>query len=145
MSYVFEFGADDLEPAPPMGKVRDTDSDLNILFIGADAEVADIYRLKLDQDGYRTSVLSTEAEARAMAASLQPDLIYLDLASSAGWGLRVLGEIRSEPAIGSTPVLMLTKFPWRERPPLGPHDFALPLHLASDQIRGRVRRRRVDT
>lgn len=53
MSYVFEFGADDLEPAPPMGMVPDrkTDRDLNIKFIGADAvELADIYRLKLDQE-----------------------------------------------------------------------------------------------
>jgi PleD family two-component response regulator len=146
MSYVFEFGPDDLEPAPPMGMVpdRETDSDLNILFIGADAEVADIYRLKLEQDGYRTSVLSTEAEARAMTASLQPDLIYLDLTSTAGWGLRVLGRIRRDATTRSTPVLMLVKFPWKERPPLGPHDFAIPVHLAFDQLRGRLRRRRVD-
>ena len=67
-----------------------------------------------------------------------------DLTSTAGWGLRALGRIRSEPAIGSTPVLMLVKFPWRERPPLGAHDFALPVHLGSDQLRRRLRRRSVD-
>jgi DNA-binding response OmpR family regulator len=102
------------------------DDELNILFIGSDAAVADSYRRKLDRDGYRTSVLSTEDDARMMAASEQPDLIYLDLASTQSWGLRVLGRIRRAAALRSTPVLMLVKFPWKGRPALGPHDFAVP-------------------
>jgi CheY-like chemotaxis protein len=146
MSYVFEFGADELESASPLALAPDLERDrgLNILFIGADAEVADIYRHKLDQDGYRTSVLSTEDEARSMAASLQPDLIYLDLSSTAGWGLRVLAGIRTAAAARATPVLMLVKFPWKERPALGPHDFVLPVHLAFERLRGGLRRRRVE-
>jgi DNA-binding response OmpR family regulator len=120
------------------------DNQLNILFISADAAVADAYRHKLDQDGYRTSVLSTENEARTMAASNQPDLIYLDLTSSQSWGLRVLGTIRKAAPMRSTPVLMLVKFPWKDRPVLGPHDFAVPVHLAFDWLRGGLRRRRVD-
>jgi PleD family two-component response regulator len=145
MSYVFEFGADDLEPAAPVAVApdREEDRNLNILFIGADAEVADVYRHKLDQDGYRTSVLSTEDQARTMAAALEPDLIYLDLTSTAGWGLRVLGGIRSTAPTRLTPVLMLVKFPWKERPALGPHDFVVPVRLAFDRLRGRLRRRRV--
>jgi PleD family two-component response regulator len=146
MAYVFEFGADDLEPAPPVAVApeREGEGDLNILFIGADAEVAEIYRRKLDLDGYRTSVLTSEDEARQMAASLQPDLIYLDLTSTAGWGLSVLGGIRSDMATRSTPVLMLVKFPWRDRPALGPNDFVVPVHLAFDRLRGRLLRRQVD-
>jgi len=146
MAYVFEFGADDFERAQPLAVApeREGESDLNILFIGADAQVAEIYRRKLDQDGYRTSVLSTEDDARAMAAALEPDLIYLDLTSTAGWGLRVLGGIRSGASTTSTPVLMLVKFPWRERPALGPHDFVVPVHLAFDRLAGGLRRRRVD-
>jgi PleD family two-component response regulator len=117
---------------------------LNILFIGADAAVADTYRRKLDQDGYRTSVLSTEDEARTMAASNQPDLIYLDLTSTQSWGLRVLGGIRKAAAMRSTPVLMLVKFPRKDRPALGPHDFAVPVHLALDRLRGGLRLRKVE-
>jgi hypothetical protein len=38
----------------------------------------------------------------------------------------VLGRIRKAAALRSTPVLMLVKFPWKGRPALGPHDFAVP-------------------
>jgi PleD family two-component response regulator len=146
MSYVFEFDPEDLEWVRPLSVAadREADPDLNILFIGADAEIADSYRRKLDLDGYRTSVLSTEDEARAIAARLQPDLIYLDLTSTAGWGLRVLGGLRNVPATRTTPALMLVKFPWKDRPALGVHDFVVPVHLAFERLRGRLRRRRVD-
>jgi PleD family two-component response regulator len=146
LSYLFEFGTEDLERARPLplAPEQEDDRDLNILFIGADPRVADIYQRKLDLDGYRTRLLRTEAEARAVAASLEPDLIYLDLTSTAGWGLRVLGGIRSAAATRATPVLMLVKFPSEERPALGPLDFVIPVRLAFDRLHGRLRRRRVD-
>jgi hypothetical protein len=46
-------------------------------------------------------------------------------------------------ATRSTPVLLLVKFPWKERPTLGPHDFLVPVRLAFDQLRGASRRRRL--
>lgn len=115
--------------------------DVHILFIGGDADLAETYRMKLNLDGYRTSVLTTEGEARKLAASLKPDLIYLDLTSAAGWGLKVLQGLRKSVATRSTPVLLLVKFPWQERPSLGPHDFLVPVRLAFDKLRGASSRR----
>ena len=145
MSYHYGLGYEDLEETLPVGLVPEDERepDLHILFIGADADLAETYRMKLNLDGYRTSVLTTEADARQLAVSLKPDLIYLDLTSAAGWGLKVLGGIRQSVATRSTPVLMLVKFPWRDRPTLGPHDFLVPVRLAFDQLRGTSRRRRV--
>jgi len=144
MSYQYGFGYEDLEEAPPFALAGEQlrEPEVHILFIGADADLAETYRLKLNLDGYRTSVLTTEAEARRQAASLNPDLIYLDLTSAARWGLKVLGGIRQSAATRSTPVLLLVRFPWRERPALGPHDFLVPVRLAFDQLRGAPRRLR---
>ena len=145
MIYPYGVSDDDFEPTPNWSLVTDTvrEPDVHILFIGADAQLAETYRLKLNLDGYRTSVLTTEEEARKTAASLKPDLIYLDLTSAAGWGLKVLGAIRKSAATRSTPVLMLVRFPWQEQPTLGPHDFLVPVRLAFDQLQGGSRRRRV--
>jgi hypothetical protein len=144
MSYPYGFGYEDLEEAPPFALATEQlrEPEVHILFIGADADLAETYRMKLNLDGYRTSVLTTEAEARKLAASLKPDLIYLDLTSAAGWGLKVLGGIRQSEATRSTPVLLLVRFPWREPPALGPHDFLVPVRLAFDQLRAAPRRRR---
>src|SRR3981081_3810193 len=112
MSYPYGFGYEDLEEAPPFALAAEQlrEPEVHILFIGPDAELAETYRMKLNLDGYRTSVLRTEREAKEVAASLKPDLICLDLTSAAGWGLKVLGGIRKRMATRSTPVLMLVKF-----------------------------------
>ena len=147
MSYLYDVGYgvgyEDVEETLPaaLALEEEREPEIHILFIGADADLAETYRMKLTLDGYRTSVLTTEEEARTMAASLKPDLIYLDLSSAARWGLKVLGGIRQSVATRSTPVLLLVRFPWRERPTLGPHDFLVPVRLAFDQLRGASNRR----
>jgi len=127
MAYEHRFTHDDLDAMQP---ALISEPEIHILFIGADPDVAEAYRLKLKLDGYRTSVLTSEREARTLAASLKPDLIYLDLASASSWGLKVLSGIRKSEATRSTPVLLLVRFPWVEQPTLGPHDFLVPVRLA---------------
>jgi PleD family two-component response regulator len=145
MAYPYGVIDDDFELAQDLSLVSEAtrEPEVHILFIGADAQLAETYRLKLNLDGYRTSVLTTEDEARKMAKSLKPDLIYLDLTSAAGWGLKVLGGIRKNAATRATPVLLLVRFPWQERPTLGPHDFLVPVRLAFDQLQSASRRRRI--
>ena len=127
MAYADRFSYDDLDAMePPLM----SGPEIHIIFIGADPDVAEAYRLKLNLEGYRTSVLTSEREARTLAACLKPDLIYLDLASTSSWGLKVLRGIRKSEAICSTPVLLLVRFPWCEQPTLGPHDFLVPVRLA---------------
>ena len=119
---------DQMEPALILGAPEEPET--HILFIGGDPAVAAAYRLKLKLDGYQTSVVTSERKAQTLAASLKPDLIYLDLASASNWGLKVLSGIRKSEATRSTPVLLLVKFPGCEQPMLGPHDFPAPLRLA---------------
>ena len=145
MSYPYGVSDDDFEVTPnlPFVSESEREPDVHILFIGADAQLAETYRLKLTLDGYRTSVLINEDEARKTATSLKPDLIYLDLTSAEGWGLKVLGGIRKNAATRSTPALLLVKSAGQEQPPLGPHDFLVPVRLAFDQFQGASRRHRV--
>ena len=145
MSYAYGFGYEDIDEGPPVALMpeRECEPEIHILFIGGNPDLAETYRMKLTLDGYRTSILTTEREARKLAASLKPDLIYLDLTGAVGWGLKVLGGIRKAVATRSTPVLLLVKFPVREKLTLGPHDFLVPVHLAFDQLQGGSRRRRL--
>lgn len=142
MSYPYGVSDDDFEVTQSLSFVSESarEPDVHILFIGADAQLAETYRLKLNLDGYRTSVLTTEDEARKTAASLKPDLIYLDLTSAQGWGLKVLGGIRRHAATRSTPALLLVRSAGQEQPTLGPHDFLVPVRLAFDQRQGGSRR-----
>lgn len=143
MAYPYGVSDDDFEVTRnlPFVSESEREPDVHILFIGADAQLAETYRLKLNLDGYRTSVLTTEDEARKTAASLKPDLIYLDLTSAESWGLKVLGGIRRNAATRSTPALLLVRSSGQEQPRLGPHDFLVPVRLAFDQLQGGSRRR----
>ena len=144
ISYPYGVSDDDFEDTQSLSFTSESDRepDVHILFIGADAQLAETYRLKLNLDGYRTSVLTTEDEARKTAASLKPDLIYLDLTSAESWGLKVLGGIRKNAATRSTPALLLVKSAGQAQPAVGPHDFLVPVRLAFDQFQGGSRRRR---
>lgn len=143
MAYPYGVSDDDFEVTRDLSfdSKSEREPDVHILFIGADAQLAETYRLKLDLDGYRTSVLTTEDEARKTAASLKPDLIYLDLTSAEGWGMKVLGGIRRNAATRSTPALLLVRPTGQKQPRVGPHDFLVPVRLAFDQLQGGSRHR----
>src|SRR3979411_1591321 len=69
----YGFGYEDLEEDLPVALVpeQEREPEVHILFIGADADLAETYRMKLNLDGYRTSVLTNDREAHKMAASLK--------------------------------------------------------------------------
>ena len=79
-----------------------------ILVVDDEEDILELVRYNLSKERYRvTSALSGEI-ALQKAREEHPDLILLDLMLPGLDGLSVCRELKRDPAIGSTPIIMLT-------------------------------------
>jgi len=91
-------------------ELSERDEQLRVLMIEDDTAVADMYRLRLEKDGYEVTTARTGEEGLVHAAGDRPDLIYLDLRLPGIDGLEVLRRLRTMTATAQTPVIILTNF-----------------------------------
>ena len=92
------------EPAP---------DEVRILFVEDDALVAQMYRLKLELDGYSVEIAADGIAALEKAKSMRPDIIFLDIRLPKLDGLSVLERLRADPDTEHTPVVILSN--WNEK------------------------------
>jgi CheY-like chemotaxis protein len=92
------------EPAP---------DDVRVLFVEDDALVAQMYRLKLELDGYIVDIAGDGLAALEKARSDQPDIIFLDIRLPKLDGISVLERLREDPATAHMPVVILSN--WNEK------------------------------
>jgi two-component system, OmpR family, alkaline phosphatase synthesis response regulator PhoP len=69
-----------------------------VLMIEDHPDIAELYQLKLQLDGYRVAVASNGITGLEMARSLMPDVILLDLHLPQKDGLELLTELRQHEA-----------------------------------------------
>jgi CheY-like chemotaxis protein len=103
------------------------DPELHIVFVGKDPAIADLYGQKLELDGYRMTIVGSQAEACQAVVRLTPDIIYLDMTESPSWGTQVVQAIRNDPASATTPIVLLVNTLRTEPVALGRHDFLIPV------------------
>jgi CheY-like chemotaxis protein len=87
--------------------------DVRVLFVEDDASVAQMYRLKLELDGYLVDVAPDGITALEKARTTHPDIIFLDIRLPKLDGLSVLENLRADPATAPIPVVILSN--WNER------------------------------
>jgi CheY-like chemotaxis protein len=87
--------------------------DVRVLFVEDDASVAQMYRLKLELDGYLVDVAPDGIAALEKARTTHPDMIFLDIRLPKLDGLSVLENLRADPATAPIPVVILSN--WNER------------------------------
>jgi CheY-like chemotaxis protein len=87
--------------------------DVRVLFVEDDASVAQMYRLKLELDGYEVDVAGDGVVALEKARASHPDIIFLDIRLPKLDGLGVLEALRKDAATRSIPVVILSN--WNER------------------------------
>ena len=87
--------------------------DVRVLFVEDDASVAQMYRLKLELDGYTVDVACDGLSALDRARSEHPDIIFLDIRLPKLDGLSVLEQLRADPATAGIPVVILSN--WNEK------------------------------
>lgn len=88
--------------------------DVKVLLVEDDPSVAQMYKLKLELDGYRVDVAADGITAVEMAHHTLPDIVFLDIRLPKLDGLGVLEALRSDPATEPLPVVILSNFNERE-------------------------------
>ena len=90
------------------------DEEVKVLFIEDDPAVAEMYKLKLELDGYTVTVARDVEEGLQMAGSSPPDIIFLDTRLPKMDGFAVLERLRSAERTKDIPVIILSNYGERE-------------------------------
>ena len=79
-----------------------------ILIVDDDVETLRLVGLMLQRQGYQIAAASNGAQAISMAHAENPDLIILDVMMPDMDGYQVTTELRKDPQLAETPILMFT-------------------------------------
>jgi two-component system, OmpR family, phosphate regulon response regulator PhoB len=79
---------------------------LDVLFIGDDPDLAELYRLKLELDGYVVRVVTPNSAVLA-ARRRRPDLVFLDVSAGFPARLAMLQELRAAAGQLDMPAIVL--------------------------------------
>ena len=88
--------------------------DIHVLFVEDDVSIAQMYRFKLELDGYRVDVAGDGELALEMARDSLPDIIFLDIRLPKLDGLGVLAALRADTMTRTVPVVMLSSHSEKE-------------------------------
>ena len=84
--------------------------DVRVLLVEDDATLADMYRVKLERDGYVVRVAADGEEALAVLGDELPDLIFLDIRLPKMDGLALLERIRADERTKNVPVVIVSNY-----------------------------------
>ena len=93
---------------------RSEEEDVRVLFVEDDPAVAQMYKLKLELDGYSVDVAVDGLQAVQMATGNPPDIIFLDIRLPKMDGLGVLEALRQDDRTRDVPVVILSNYSERE-------------------------------
>src|SRR5207237_2666125 len=96
-------------PAPSRATQADEDL-VDVLLVEDDPSVLEMYRLKLELDGYRVNTALDGAAGLKKAGDLTPDIIFLDIRLPKMDGLEVLRKLRAQEKTRDNPVMILSTY-----------------------------------
>src|SRR5207248_11369047 len=97
--------------ASPASQAAQADEDLvDVLLVEDDPSVLEMYRLKLELDGYRVNTALDGEEGLKKASDLKPDIIFLDIRLPKMDGLEVLRKLRAQDKTREIPVIILSNY-----------------------------------
>jgi len=118
--------------------VQNEPDEITVLLIEDDETFADMYRLRLELDGYRVIQARDGQAALEVAAAARPDLIFLDIRLPLLDGMAVLEALRAEAGTRQTPVVILSSYgedDLRERGLLlGALEYLIKSHVVPDEV-----------
>jgi DNA-binding response OmpR family regulator len=83
---------------------------VDVLLVEDDPAVLEMYRLKLELDGYRVSTATDGEDGLKKAGALSPDIIFLDIRLPKLDGLEVLRKLRAQDQTRDIPVIILSNY-----------------------------------
>jgi len=97
-----------------MGLAASSEEEVRVLFVEDDPSVAQMYKLKLELDGYQVEVAADGELAVELATANPPDIIFLDIRLPKLDGLAVLEALRQDERTKAVPVVILSNYSERE-------------------------------
>jgi DNA-binding response OmpR family regulator len=92
-------------------RVPGADEELvDVLLVEDDPSVLEMYRLKLELDGYRVSTAQDGEDGLKKAGTMKPDIIFLDIRLPKMDGLEVLRKLRAQDDTRNIPVIILSNY-----------------------------------
>ncbi len=91
-----------------MGTIKRMDNKKKILLVEDDTTLAEVYRSRLELEGFETQTVYNGEAALSTIQEFKPDLVLLDAMMPKISGFDVLDIIRNTPATANTRVIMLT-------------------------------------
>ena len=88
--------------------------DVRVLFVEDDPTVAQMYKLKLELDGYHVTMAKDGEEGLRSATDDPPDIIFLDIRLPKMDGFAVLEGLRGNERTRNIPVVILSNYGERE-------------------------------
>ena len=79
-----------------------------LLIVDDEDGVRSLVRMTLDSDNYKILEASDGSEALTVARESHPDLVLLDVMLPDLSGIEICRELKRDPAMGSTSIVMLT-------------------------------------
>jgi DNA-binding response OmpR family regulator len=101
---------------------------VDVLLIADDGPLAEMYRMKLEMDGYRVTTVSELHGWRVPTRGWRPDIVMVDLSAGGGRRLRDVQGFRSDHFYKDVPLLILStesEHDLRQRLPLSSTDYVL--------------------
>ena len=86
------------------------EEEVSVLFIEDDAAVAEMYRLKLELDGYTVTIAPDGEQGLKLARETPPDIVFLDIRLPRMDGFSVLEALRADAGLRRIPVIILSNY-----------------------------------
>jgi CheY-like chemotaxis protein len=83
------------------------DEFLEAVYIGDDESLTELYKLRLELDGYRVTVVSTPADALAACRRRVPDIVFVDAGATAESVLEAIASLRRHRQLKDVPIVLL--------------------------------------
>lgn len=129
----------------PGGSARNTkrtaeagDEVIDVLLVEDDPAVLEMYRLRLELDGYQVHTARDGEEGLQKAGELSPDIIFLDIRLPKMDGFQVLEKLRSQPTTKAIPVIILSNYSEKDLVEkglrLGAHEYLIKAHTTPNKL-----------
>ena len=92
------------------GRSEHSSDDIRVLFVEDDPTVAQMYRLKLELDGYQVIMAKDGEEGLRLAREVDPDIVFLDIRLPKVDGFSVLEGRRATDRTRNVPVVILSNY-----------------------------------
>src|SRR5438445_1691571 len=122
--------------------MRGAEEEIRVLFVEDDPTLAEMYRTKLELDGYVVDIARDGEEALARLSAELPDLVFMDIRLPKIDGIRVLEELRERDQTRHLPVVILSNYSdddWRVRVrELGALEWLVKTSTTPGQVSGQI-------